>query len=181
MGQLFDLLKQGLGSILAFFYDLLVPPLTEGNGLGISIILLTITINLIVFPLTLKQTRSTRAFTEIQPEIKRIQKEYKDDPAGDAEAVDGGAKGGGRHSGRLSAPALDPDADLVRPLPVVAKPVDPARERSAGPCRRPPDQPDLGIGSRSSRRDRQAVPGDEPQRQPEPGLCGQPRPPRSPT
>ncbi len=81
MGQLFDLLKQGLGSILAFFYDLLVPPLTEGNGLGISIILLTITINLIVFPLTLKQTRSTRAFTEIQPEIKRIQKEYKDDPA----------------------------------------------------------------------------------------------------
>ncbi len=80
MGRLFDLLKEGLGSILAFFYDLLVPPLSEGNGLGVSIILLTITINLIVFPLTLKQTRSTRAFTEIQPEIKRIQKEYKDDP-----------------------------------------------------------------------------------------------------
>jgi len=33
-----------------------------------------------VFPLTLKQTRATRAFTEIQPEIKRIQKEYKDEP-----------------------------------------------------------------------------------------------------
>jgi YidC/Oxa1 family membrane protein insertase len=80
MGQLFDALKQGLGSILSFFYDILVPPLSEGNGLGFSIILLTITINLIVFPLTLKQTRSTRAFTEIQPEIKRIQKEYKDDP-----------------------------------------------------------------------------------------------------
>jgi YidC/Oxa1 family membrane protein insertase len=80
MGQFFNVLKEGLGSILAFFYDILVPPLSEGNGLGFSIILLTITINLIVFPLTLKQTRSTRAFTEIQPEIKRIQKEYKDDP-----------------------------------------------------------------------------------------------------
>ncbi|HEY4584642.1 MAG TPA: YidC/Oxa1 family membrane protein insertase [Acidimicrobiia bacterium] len=80
MGQLFDLLKQALGSVLAFFYDVLVPPLTEGNGLGISIILLTIFINLVLFPLTLKQTRATRAFQEIQPEIKRLQKEYKDDP-----------------------------------------------------------------------------------------------------
>jgi len=80
MGGLFDILKQALGSVLAFFYDLLVPPLSEGTGLGFSIILLTIFINLVVFPLTLKQTRATRAFTEIQPEIKRLQKEYKDDP-----------------------------------------------------------------------------------------------------
>jgi YidC/Oxa1 family membrane protein insertase len=69
-----------LGTILAFFYDMLDGFLSEGYALGFSIILLTITINLIVFPLTLKQTRSTRAFTEIQPEIKRLQKEYKDDP-----------------------------------------------------------------------------------------------------
>ena len=33
-----------------------------------------------VFPLTLKQTRATRAFTEIQPKIKKIQAEFKDDP-----------------------------------------------------------------------------------------------------
>jgi YidC/Oxa1 family membrane protein insertase len=80
MGRLFSLLEQALGTVLAFFYDFLVPPLTEGNGLGIAIILLTIFINLLVFPLTLKQTRATRAFTAIQPEIKRLQKEYKDDP-----------------------------------------------------------------------------------------------------
>lgn len=79
MGDLFNLLIEGLGSILGFFYDLL-DVLTEGAALGFSIILLTIFINLLVFPLTLKQTRATRAFTEIQPEIKRIQKEYKDDP-----------------------------------------------------------------------------------------------------
>jgi len=62
-----------LGQALSFFYDL-VP------SFGFSIILLTIAINLVLFPLTLKQTRSTRAFQAIQPEIKRIQKEHKEDP-----------------------------------------------------------------------------------------------------
>lgn len=80
MGAAFDILKEGLGSVLAFFYGLLDGLMSEGLALGFSIVLLTIFINLVVFPLTLKQTRATRAFTEIQPEIKRIQKEYKDDP-----------------------------------------------------------------------------------------------------
>jgi len=79
MGNLFNLLIEGLGSVLGFFYDFL-DFMSEGVALGFSIILLTIFINLLVFPLTLKQTRATRAFTEIQPEIKRIQKEYKDEP-----------------------------------------------------------------------------------------------------
>jgi YidC/Oxa1 family membrane protein insertase len=80
MGNLFNYLIEGLGSILGFFYDLLDGALDEGVALGLSIVLLTIVVNLLVFPLTLKQTRATRAFTEIQPEIKRIQKEYKEDP-----------------------------------------------------------------------------------------------------
>jgi YidC/Oxa1 family membrane protein insertase len=79
MGNNFRALVEGLGSVLGFFYDLL-DFMSEGVALGFSIILLTIFINLVVFPLTLKQTRATRAFTEIQPEIKRIQKDYKDDP-----------------------------------------------------------------------------------------------------
>jgi YidC/Oxa1 family membrane protein insertase len=80
MGEIFNTLIRGLGSILGFFYDLLDGVFAEGVSLGLSIILLTIVVNLLVFPLTLKQTRATRAFTAIQPEIKRIQKEYKDDP-----------------------------------------------------------------------------------------------------
>jgi len=80
MGEIFNTLIRGLGSILGFFYDLLDGLLSEGVALGLAIVLLTIVVNLLVFPLTLKQTRATRAFTEIQPEIKRIQKEYKDDP-----------------------------------------------------------------------------------------------------
>ena len=80
IGDLFDRLQQLLGTILAVYYDMLTPALSDGVAYGLAIILLTITINLLVFPLTLKQTRATRAFTEIQPKIKKIQAEYKDDP-----------------------------------------------------------------------------------------------------
>lgn len=73
MGALWESLKALLGSSLSFFYDL-VP------SYGLAIIFLTIVINLILFPLTLKQTRATRAFQAVQPEIKRIQKELKDQP-----------------------------------------------------------------------------------------------------
>lgn len=73
MGQLFNGLKDLLGDALAFFYDL-VP------SYGLAIILLTISVNLLLFPLTLKQTRSTRAFQSIQPEVRRIQKELKEKP-----------------------------------------------------------------------------------------------------
>jgi len=61
-----------IGSGLAFFYDI-VP------NYGIAIILLTVVIMLLLFPLTLKQTRSMRAMQTIQPEVKRIQKEHRDD------------------------------------------------------------------------------------------------------
>jgi YidC/Oxa1 family membrane protein insertase len=80
MGNIFNVLVDGLGSVLAFFYNLLDGLFSEGTALGLAIILLTIFINLLVFPLTLKQTRATRAFTAIQPDIKRIQTQYKDDP-----------------------------------------------------------------------------------------------------
>lgn len=69
-----------LGSVLAFFYEIFTPAFTPAWGYGLAIIGLTITINIVVFPLTLKQTRSTRAFAAIQPKIKKIQAEYKEDP-----------------------------------------------------------------------------------------------------
>ncbi|MDH3425046.1 MAG: YidC/Oxa1 family membrane protein insertase [Acidimicrobiia bacterium] len=61
-----------LGDSLAFFFEI-VP------NLGIAIILLTIAINLLLFPLTLKQTRSMRAMSEIQPDVKKLQSEHKAD------------------------------------------------------------------------------------------------------
>ena len=73
MGALFSGIQNVLASVLAFWYDL-VP------SFGLSIIFLVILVNILLFPLTLRQTRATRAFQEIQPEIKRIQKELKEDP-----------------------------------------------------------------------------------------------------
>ena len=68
----FTALVNFLGQVLAFFYGI-VP------NYGVAIILLTLVISLLLFPLTLKQTRSMKAMQEIQPEVKRLQKEYKDD------------------------------------------------------------------------------------------------------
>ena len=61
-----------LGTLLSFFYDLI-------PEYGISIILLTLTVSLLLFPLTVKQTRSMKAMQEIQPEVKQLQKELKGD------------------------------------------------------------------------------------------------------
>lgn len=66
------LLLNALGSSLSFFYDLI-------PEYGIAIIMLTLVVSLILFPLTLKQTKSMRAMQKIQPEVKRLQKEYKED------------------------------------------------------------------------------------------------------
>lgn len=73
MGALFLGLQRALGSVLAFFFDI------NGGSFGLAIIMLTIAINFVLFPLTLRQTRATRAFQVIQPEIKRIQAEHKGD------------------------------------------------------------------------------------------------------
>ncbi len=66
------LLLQGLGWLLAFFYSLI-------PNYGIGIVLLTIVVSALLFPLTLKQTRSMKAMQEIQPEVKRLQKELRGD------------------------------------------------------------------------------------------------------
>ncbi|NND23288.1 MAG: YidC/Oxa1 family membrane protein insertase [Acidimicrobiia bacterium] len=48
------------------------------NSYGFSIVVLTIIINIIIFPLTLRQTRSTKRMQDIQPELKKLQKQHKD-------------------------------------------------------------------------------------------------------
>lgn len=60
--------------ILKFFNSLV------GNY-GVAIILTTLLIKLILFPLSLKQEKSMQKMKELQPEIEAIQKKYKDDKA----------------------------------------------------------------------------------------------------
>ena len=69
---IWDQLVDLLGATLNFFYQII-------PNMGIAIILLTILLSLLMFPLTLKQTRSMRAMQEIQPEVKKLQQDLKGD------------------------------------------------------------------------------------------------------
>src|SRR5215203_5273254 len=67
-----DPLYNALGAVLAFFYAI-VP------NEGVAIILLTITVMLLLFPLTAKSSRSMLAMQALQPEIKKLQAKHKGD------------------------------------------------------------------------------------------------------
>ena len=73
-GSPFDPVYNFFGAILAFFYSII-------PNLGISIILLTILVMLVLFPLTAKQAKSMMAMQRAQPEIKKLQAKYKNDRA----------------------------------------------------------------------------------------------------
>lgn len=62
-----------MSSTLHYFYSLF-------HSYGVAIILLTIAIRIILYPLTHKQTQSMKALQDIQPEMKKIQEKYKDNP-----------------------------------------------------------------------------------------------------
>ena len=69
---MFDPISQFLGTVLAFLYQIF-------PNVGLAIVVLTVVVNLALFPLTLKQTRSMKAMQEIQPLVKDLQKQHKDD------------------------------------------------------------------------------------------------------
>jgi YidC/Oxa1 family membrane protein insertase len=69
---MFDPRYEAFGSALAFFYAL-VP------NEGVAIILLTIAVMLVLFPLTAKSARSMLAMQRLQPEIKKLQAKHKGD------------------------------------------------------------------------------------------------------
>jgi YidC/Oxa1 family membrane protein insertase len=70
--QLWQGLLNGLGSLLAFFYDVI-------PNYGVAIILLTVAVKLVTLPLSIKSTRSMQAMQKLQPEMKRVQAKYKGD------------------------------------------------------------------------------------------------------
>jgi len=65
-------LFEAIGWLLALFYSVI-------PNLGISIILLTFTVMLILYPLTAKQAKSMIAMQRVQPEVKKLQAKYKGD------------------------------------------------------------------------------------------------------
>jgi YidC/Oxa1 family membrane protein insertase len=73
-GSPFDPIYNFFGAILAFFYGII-------PNLGVAIILLTVLVMLVMFPLTAKQAKSMLAMQRAQPEIKKLQAKYKHDRA----------------------------------------------------------------------------------------------------
>jgi YidC/Oxa1 family membrane protein insertase len=76
---------QYLNSAFVQFFELIHQWVTvvapnKNISYGIAIILMTIIIKLIVLPLNIKQMKSSIAMNELQPELKKLQEKYKNDP-----------------------------------------------------------------------------------------------------
>lgn len=72
MTYLYELLKQLISSLL-LSVDSVV------QNFGISIIIATIIVRIILLPLTLKQDKSMKAMKKIQPELEALKEKYRND------------------------------------------------------------------------------------------------------
>src|SRR4051794_19981008 len=72
VANIWDSVREGIGWVLAFFYSII-------PNSGVAIILLTVAVRLVLFPLTAKQAKSMIAMQRVQPEIKKLQAKYKND------------------------------------------------------------------------------------------------------
>jgi YidC/Oxa1 family membrane protein insertase len=76
--ELFNNFRDFLYEVLKFFQDL-TEPVLGGQSYWFSIVLLTISVRILLIPLTVKQVRSTRVMSELAPEIKKLQAKHKND------------------------------------------------------------------------------------------------------
>jgi YidC/Oxa1 family membrane protein insertase len=63
-GSVFDPLYTALGYVMAWLY-------AAFPSYAVAIVLLTIAVRLVLYPLTVKQTKSMQAMQRLQPEIRR--------------------------------------------------------------------------------------------------------------
>ena len=78
MFELFDSAILVLQDILNVFYQLTA---TLGfPSYGLAIILMTLVIKMIMYPLTVKQVKSMKGMQILQPKMKELQTKYKDKP-----------------------------------------------------------------------------------------------------
>ncbi len=69
-----QILTHPILNLLIWLYDVI-----PGHDIGIAIILLTVIVKVILYPLAKKQIKQQRALQEIQPKIEEIRKRLKDD------------------------------------------------------------------------------------------------------
>lgn len=80
MGEIITTIAAFFGNILSYIY-MVIP------NFGAAIIILTLGIKLLTFPLNNKQMESARRMQKLQPELKKIQQKYKDDKEKQNKAV----------------------------------------------------------------------------------------------
>jgi YidC/Oxa1 family membrane protein insertase len=66
-------LSRVLLTLLTFFYSVF-------NNYGVAIIMVTILVRMVFWPITHKSTESMKRMSAIQPEVKKLQAKYKDSP-----------------------------------------------------------------------------------------------------
>ncbi|MDP2640977.1 MAG: YidC/Oxa1 family membrane protein insertase [Candidatus Yanofskybacteria bacterium] len=82
-GSIFNtLLTAPLLNALVFLYGII-----PGQDLGIAIIVLTIGIRILFYPLADKAARSQLALAELQPKMKEVKEKFKDDRQKQAQAI----------------------------------------------------------------------------------------------
>ena len=81
MGFILNPLYNLVSGVIIFFHKLLTPIFGADSGVtwSLSIVGLVILIRIILIPLFVKQIKSQRALTALQPQMKAIQVKYKDD------------------------------------------------------------------------------------------------------
>ena len=75
---IFEPIENLMSAVLTALYSL-----TEMLGVpsyGLAIILLTVFMKILLYPLTVKQLKSMKAMQQIQPKMQRLQEKYKDNP-----------------------------------------------------------------------------------------------------
>ena len=75
MGEFFTTyISQPIFNLLVLIYALL-----PGHNFGLAVIIFTIIVRLLLWPLLKRQLHSTKMMRKLQPELKRIKKEAKGD------------------------------------------------------------------------------------------------------
>jgi len=83
LGHLFNLvIVQPIFNILLAIYALI-----PGGDFGVAVIILTIIIRMLLYPLVKRQLHQSRMMRKLQPELKRIKKENKGDRQAEAQAM----------------------------------------------------------------------------------------------
>ena len=72
MYTILGVIAKPLGWLLGFLYNFL-------SDYGITIILFTLIVKLCLYPLYIKQTKSTAKMAEVQPKMQALQRKYAND------------------------------------------------------------------------------------------------------